>query len=233
MQIKCLACQKSFVIDETKYPSLPDSFKCPKCGGQIKSTPPQTDEALPKKEDIATMKEEILRELLSYLPIARKDQKNPGEDEDSKPKALICEDEQIFQEVIKSVLERLGYGVEIGDSTVKSVDLVRQNEYALVAVDNHFPDDAEGGIKILSAINSLSPDMRRKMYVAFISADLSTMDTNSAFIYGANVTVAKKDIKSLEKILKQGIAEHDRQYKTFFEVYDEVKRQEIFNQSPK
>jgi len=232
MQIKCSSCQKSFVIDESRYPALPEAFKCPACGGTIKTAPQQKDaEPYPqqKQDDAASIKEAILKELLSYLPVSKKARRGEEEeeDEDLKPKALVCDDEQIFQESLKAALVKLGYSVDIADSTQKSIDMVRKNDYGVVTVDSRFPDDAEGGFKILSVANGLPPEKRRKMFIAFISADLATMDTNSAFIYGANLTVAKKDAKRMDQILKQGLAEHDRLYKTFFEVWEEVKRQEI------
>ena len=233
MQITCISCGKSFVIDESKYPVLPKAFKCPGCGSQIR-TGEQRKEAEEKPleqlkaDDPASIKDQILRELLSYLPISRKDSRGEeDEDEDMKPKALVCDDEQMFQDILKSALVKLGYSVDIADTTARSMEMVRKNEYAVVTVDNRFPDDAEGGFKILAAANGLPPEKRRKMFIAFISADLATMDTNSAFVYGANLTVAKKDTKKIEQILKQGLHDHEKLYRTFFEVWEEVKRQEI------
>lgn len=233
MQITCLSCRKSFAIDESKYPVLPKAFKCPECGSQIRTDeqqkePEEKPQQQAKADDTASIKDQILRELLSYLPINRRNSKGEDEqDEDMKPKALVCDDEQMFQDILKAALAKLGYSVDIADTTAKSMEMVRKNEYTVVTVDNRFPDDPEGGFKILAAANGLPPEKRRKMFIAFISADLATMDTNSAFVYGANFTVAKKDTKKIEQILKQGLHDHDKLYRTFFEVWDEVKRQEI------
>ena len=229
MKIECKFCQKSFVIDETKYPKLPESVKCPNCKNLIYINQGNELKQSGKLEeiDLAKIKEELLKEIFSLLPI-----KLPKKSErksllaDEKPKALVCEDEQIFQEVIKESIGRLGYEVEIAPSSKMACEILKKNEYDLVTVDNRFPDDAEGGFKILNSINSLPPEKRRKMFVAFISADLATMDTNSAFVYGANLTVAKKDIKKIEAILSQGMEENEKRYRTFFEVWEEVKRSE-------
>ena len=125
-------------------------------------------------------------------------------------KALVCEDEAMFQQVISEALTNLGYKVEIKADTAKAVKAIQKNRYSLVTVDHRFPDDEEGGFKILQEINGLPPEIRRKMFVAYISADLATMDTNSAFILGANLTVSKNDIKSIEKIITQGMREHEK-----------------------
>lgn len=229
MKIQCDSCKKMFLIDETKFNNLPESIKCPNCQNKISLTSKnefrkncEIDE-----ESIKKIKEKILKEILSLLPL-NFPKKNENRDvvDDDKPKALACEDEQLFQQVLKDSIERLGCEVEIAPSSKMACELLKKNEYEIITVDNRFPDDPEGGFKILSTINSLPPEKRRKMFVAFISADLATMDTNSAFVYGANLTVAKKDIKKIEAILSQGIEENKKRYRTFFEVLEEVKRSE-------
>lgn len=233
MKIKCESCQKSFIIDETKYPKLPESVQCPNCKNPIKISSTGRDElnfnngSQLKEEVILKIREDILREIFSLLPLnlpQKGNRKNYSIEE--KPKALICEDEKIFQDVLKESILRLGYDVEIASSTKMACEILKRNDYELVTVDNRFPDDVEGGFKILAAINSLPPEKRRKMFVAFISADLATMDTNSAFVYGANLTVAKKDIKKIESIISQGMEENEKRYRTFFAVLEEVKRSE-------
>ncbi|MCX7830408.1 MAG: response regulator [Acidobacteria bacterium] len=179
------------------------------------------------EDAIAKIKEELIKEIFSLLPInLPKKGDRKGYLSDEKPRALICEDEQIFQEALKESISRLGYETEIAPSSKMACEILKKNDYDLVTVDNRFPDDAEGGFKILASINSLPPEKRRKMFVAFISADLATMDTNSAFVYGANLTVAKKDIKKIEAILSQGMEENEKRYRTFFEVLEDVKRSE-------
>lgn len=228
MQIKCENCQKGFLIDEKKYEKLPEAIKCPNCSSPIKlGIEKKVEEnGILEKELIEKVKEEVLKELLALLPFKfQKDSRlNFSED---KPKALVCEDEQLFYEILKTSLLSLGYEVEVATSSKMALEMVKKEEYAIITVDNRFPDDEEGGFKILSQINSLPPDKRRKMFVAFISADLATMDTNSAFIYGANLTVAKKDIKKIGTILSSGLEEHSKRYKTFFEVLEEVKKSEL------
>jgi CheY-like chemotaxis protein len=138
--------------------------------------------------------------------------------------ALVCEDEALFQVAISEALEKLGFQVETAKSKQESLEALGRKSFGLVTVDNRFPDDAEGGYAILQQINAMNPEVRRRMTVAFISADLSTMDTQSAFILGANLTVSKKDVRRLDQILLQGIREHRNAYKVFQEVQEEILR---------
>lgn len=250
MQIQCPECQKSFPLPADKVPKAATVYKCPSCGGRIPVAPPPAEaKAAPAPEpkaparppvaadapapaDLAPalpsevmdeLRLQVTREILRSLGLKRQGADLEEEDADVDGHlALICEDEEMFQGVISDALRTLGYRVEIAPSVKTALDKVSLGIYSLVTVDNRFPDDPDGGYKILQAINALPPDRRRKLFVAFISADLATMDLNSAFILGANLTVGKKDVKRLDKILAEGIHEHDRRYRVFFQVEQEV-----------
>lgn len=176
--------------------------------------------------DWERLKQEVAAEVLKHLGVKVSDSDSDDEDDPGRQKALICDDEEIFQTAIRTAVKRLGYRAEVAPDCGAALDKVMSGSYDLVTVDNRFPDNPEGGLQILQAINALPPDNRRNMFVAFISADLATMDTNSAFILGANLTVSKKDIRRLDKVLSEGIREHDRVYKLFHQVHEEIHRQE-------
>lgn len=253
MQIQCPACQKSFSLPADKAPKAATVFKCPSCGGRIPVEPPTataaplapaspqaplppseelastsatTDGALPR-EVVERMERQVVREILRSLGLkAKGGDEGEGGDVDAEL-ALVCEDEEMFQRAVSDTLRKQGYRVEMASTVKQALDRVSQGQYAIVTVDNHFPDDPDGGYKILSAINALPPDRRRKIFVAFISADLATMDLNSAFILGANLTVGKKDVARLDKILSEGIQEHSRRYRVFLQVEEEVHAEKL------
>lgn len=169
----------------------------------------------------------VTREILRSLGLRGSDLETEEEGGGGDHLALVCEDEELFQGVISETLRGMGYRVEVASSVKAALEKIPQGFHSLVTVDNRFPDDPDGGYKILQAINALPPDRRRKIYVAFISADLATMDLNSAFILGANLTVGKKDIKRLDKILAEGVREHDRRYHVFNHVEQEVMNEKL------
>lgn len=257
MQIACPSCRKAFVIDDARLPRQAVTMKCPSCGGAISVVPPSSPPAppalapapaapavrrpgeeatppaplpLPDSQAWERLRREVAAEVLHQLGVkgsVQGDEEDEGLGEEGRKVALICEDEALFQVTITETLEKIGYRVDVAPSRDAAVDLLGRNSYALVTVDNRLPDDPEGGYKILQAINGLPPEQRRKMFVAFISADLSTMDTNSAFILGANLTVGKKDVRRLDKILTEGLKDHRRIYHTFFQVADELQQQDL------
>jgi CheY-like chemotaxis protein len=174
------------------------------------------------------MKHEVTRDVLKHLGVEVTESGDGLEDEEGegRQRALVCEDEEVFQVAIGSAIAKLGYRVELAPSAAAALEQVRKHAYDIVTVDSRFPDDAEGGYQILQALNGLPPDARRKMFVAFISADLATMDLNSAFALGANLTVAKKDVKRLDRILAEGMKEHERLYRVFHKVQEEIQKEE-------
>ncbi|PKN85103.1 MAG: hypothetical protein CVU51_09255, partial [Deltaproteobacteria bacterium HGW-Deltaproteobacteria-1] len=54
-------------------------------------------------------------------------------------------------------------------------------------------------------------------YVVLVSATLSTMDNMQAFNKSVNLIINKRDIGSLEKILRQAMAEDEDFYHVFKE----------------
>ena len=64
------------------------------------------------------------------------------------------------------------------------------------------------------------------MFVVYVTSDAQSMDTGSAFIAGANLTVNKADAGKLPLILRKGLDERDELYRLFDEVSDAVSRGE-------
>ncbi|MGC8762762.1 MAG: response regulator [Acidobacteriota bacterium] len=255
MKVSCPGCSRAFTVDEAKLPPGPVVLKCPACGGRIPVAPPApaptpgppaeavmdpapapaaeaaAPPALPAAGSPAweRLRREVTREVLRSLGLgggAEEREEDGGLGPEGEKEALVCEDEALFQVAVSEILERMGYRVELAASRDAALEALRKNRYDLVTVDNCFPDDPEGGYAILQAINALPPEVRRRMFVAFVSVDLSTMDTRSAFVLGANLTVSKKDVKRLDRILADGMRAHEKLYRVFRQVEEELQRAE-------
>jgi CheY-like chemotaxis protein len=181
---------------------------------------------VPGSPEWERLKHEVAHQVLWHMGMVTTREEDEEGDEESRKWALVVDDESIFQLAISEALQSLRYRVETAPDKKTALDMLSRRSYDLVTVDNRLPDDPEGGMQVLQSINAMPPDQRRRMFVAFISADLSTMDTQSAFVLGANVTVGKKDIRRLDKILQQAIKEHDKIYNIFRAVHEELQRQE-------
>jgi predicted Zn finger-like uncharacterized protein len=246
MTITCPGCGKSFQVDEAKLPPRPVALKCPACGGRISVAPealppasareapvppesPEGSSLQPGSPAWERLRREVAADVLRHLGVSVDPTGAGGEDglgDEEQKSALVCEDEALFQVAISEILERQGYSVDLAATKAAALEALGRKHFGLVTVDNCYGDDPEGGFAILQSINALPPEVRRSMYVAFISVDLSTMDTRSAFILGANLTVSKKDVKKLDRILLQGHREHANLYRVFRKVEEELQKAE-------
>ncbi|MCI4398822.1 MAG: zinc-ribbon domain-containing protein [Acidobacteria bacterium] len=244
MRVECPQCHKAYMIPEEKLPAAPSAFACTACGGKVVVQPPASRPAAPRPvpppdseagqtaapippNQMEALRREVTKEIMKSLGLNSGLSEDKEQEEEESQLALVCEDEELFQNVISDALTKLRYRCDVAQSTKASLERLAAVPYNMVTVDSRFPDDPEGGYKILQAINALPPERRRKMFVAFISADLSTMDLNSAFILGANVTIGKKDIKRLDKILSDGFKEHQQRYRVFLRVEEEVNNEKL------
>jgi CheY-like chemotaxis protein len=136
--------------------------------------------------------------------------------------ALVVEEDQAFAAAACQALQELGFQPEVAQDLRVGLRRLNQVEHAIVLVNQVLAGDAQAGFKILDWISKLPGPRRRRMFVACVSSDVQTMDTGSAFICGANLTVNKADAPRLAEILRQGLAERDQLYRTFLEVMDAV-----------
>lgn len=185
MRVACSQCQNQVQIDDAKVPSGPFKIKCPKCGnvntvqGPASSAPPpdapQSDDSAQAispeieafvKREIAAARREILGAIQALFGGEVKWQTEEGAGADSAlletgKKALICEDDQVFVDIVSATLRKLGYSIDVARSTSEAIKKVENGYYQLITVDYIFPDDKEGGNKIIAKINGQKPAQRR------------------------------------------------------------------------
>jgi hypothetical protein len=88
-------------------------------------------------------------------------------------------------------------------------------------VDYNFPDDKDGGTKIISRINGWKPAARRETFVVLISANIKSADASAAFFHGANITVNKEEIRNLEHLIREGQRRFHEIYRVFNRILEE------------
>lgn len=230
MKITCQNKECGFIINipPDRIPDKPVRIACPKCKAPNIITPPSSSEsggdlyekvmsAVDRK--IADLRNEILRQQPimpgSFSPSIGPDSNN-FQPEGSK-KALICDDDKMICKVIEDSISKLGYSADGATTIEKALSVLDKPdiEYSLILIDKVFPEDPEGGFKILTRITSLPLDVRRKTFVVFISGDIKSMDATSAFLMGANAVVNKKDLDKLTGIIATELGEYERLYRVF------------------
>jgi predicted Zn finger-like uncharacterized protein len=230
MNVNCPNCQAVARVDEAHLPPGGSArLTCPSCNQAFQVDAPAKDAVGqgPGPELEAWLRRELdafRSEMWQSLGAGRAPSSGTTEASGRGRclKALICEDDATFAAQLSNVLAGLGYESENVPDVASALSLLAKKEYGLVTVDQALVGDNQGGLKILEWLNRQPGPKRRQMFVAYISSDLRTMDTGSAFIAGANLTVNKADAARLPDILSKGLEERDELYRVFDEVMDAV-----------
>lgn len=132
-------------------------------------------------------------------------------------KALICGHDDDARRVIKDEITKTGFISDEISAVEDALKILKKSEidYDLIFVEKAFPADEEGGYKVLAQLAALPLNIRRKIYVVFVSADLRTSDTGTAFLLGANSLVNKRDLSKLSLFLKVEMEDYDKLYGIF------------------
>ncbi len=254
MDLTCLHCDKQIHIEDSRVPEGVFKVRCPGCGKLITAErdaespepPKQSPAALPApasqdfvKREIAALRQEIL-ELLrntsthpaqSFQPDA---ENNTLEGRTSLPAwpgesvgnvALVCESDPATSMAISNTLKKLGYAVEVAVTAAECLKKLEAKSYRIVTVDSAFPDDKDGGNKIIGRINAMKPAARRLTFLANISTNTRTLDSGTAFFQGANIAVNKADLPKLESLIRDGFQQFQHFYHVFNRLLNEKDRQ--------
>src|SRR5262245_61991850 len=156
----------------------------PSNGENADKTDPASTEVLIKRE-VAAVRRELMHAMSSLFGgsgrhFGHSDGSQDDEDDGFTKKALICEDDESFIEVISAAVKHLGFSIDVARSTMEALKKVETGAFDLVTVDYVFPDDKEGGNKILAKLNGLPTQSRRETFVVLISASIKSSDANAA-----------------------------------------------------
>ena len=80
-----------------------------------------------------------------------------------KPHILVLDDDVAMQKLVKMLLKRDGYRVDVVGDGRHAIDLLDQNEYAAVVLDLMMP--TEGGMTVIKHLREEKPEVLRKVVV--------------------------------------------------------------------
>jgi predicted Zn finger-like uncharacterized protein len=110
-------------------------------------------------------------------------------------------------------LTRLGYQVDTVDNADEGARLLEQGVYDLVVATR--APAAQGRESLYQRLNRLSPDGRRRIFVALVGDEFKTGDATQAWAMMADLVVASRDIPTADASLLPALAERTRLYQVF------------------
>jgi len=231
VRIKCPKCAAPIEVSKPAAAAAPpEPAAAPEpapVAAPVVSPPPAPSPAAAGPAAAAAAPPEMERQILGTLHELLKRGVRPealvdADEEVEARRALVCDDEEMCYDMLRDQLRAQGYQVELAVTAAEALAKVKGGTYELVTVDNRYPDNPEGGYEILRALASNGAAARRKVYAVFISADLKTMDTGSAFFHGANLTINKKELRKAGALIRDGMTEYRRFYRVFNSVQREI-----------
>ena len=157
--------------------------------------------------------ENVLGRVLSAVGRPISNVNGEADDDDGRP-ALVCEADPAAATHMVSVLRELGFAAQpCPDLTAawRALDL----DQRFVVVSDTVAGDPEAASKILERLSRLPGAKRRRLFVAYVSADVKTADGGLAFVLGANMTICRADLAKFKDLLRRGMTERDKLYKPF------------------
>ncbi len=241
MNLTCSDCGHVFQIDKAKIPSQTFNVKCPNCkkvfqvsvhADAAKSPEKATNgsgswEHLKPEVEAAVKKqlEDVRRDiLLSVASLVGHPSQAPQINAAgfSEKRALVCEPDTAQAQQILFVLQRLGYAVQISSHMTEALSRLEIGFYDVITTNLVFPDDPEGGYKILSKLNGRKTADRRKMFVVVISEQIRTLPPQAAFFQGVNISVQKSELQNFERLFQEGLHHFSELYGTFYRLLEEA-----------
>ena len=224
MQIACPACGKRLQISDDKLPNERQvRIACPSCQERFVFEPPSvpvTDAsrafAVPAVIPTPAAGSTGLFPPMQTLNI---DIIESG----PAPRALICLDTPSHRDECENMMPALGFNtVHVMNNQVQALTQLTQVTYDCVLLDAEFDGSSQEANPILACVSELPMQQRRHMFVALCGMELDASDGLFAYSQSVNLIINHADILTCRRFLEQQMALHQRTYKLFDEIRQEL-----------
>ena len=220
MEVTCKHCGATLRIPDDRVPKEQViSARCSRCREKIEI---DTREKSGKERRVSSGQEPS-----SASFVSKRDQLDAEDEvleyyEEGVRLALVMGDTEEQRDKIEKHLDAMGFRCVLVDETRKGIGKMRLHHFDLVIL----PEDL-GGVPldqspIIHFLNHLSMSVRRQMFVVIVGENFRTMDEMMAFSLSVDFVVNTKDLGRLSMVAQRALAQHERFYKVFMEIYREM-----------
>jgi hypothetical protein len=136
--------------------------------------------------------------------------------------ALVCIDQQQYQQMIVPQLLDLDYKMHLGLFEEDVLLKLATYSYNVVIVYENFKGSSFGDNPILRELVKRPISLRREHFVVLLSHRFATNDAISAFAQSVDQIVNIADIANFKPVVRRGVAEHRDLYAPFQETIKAV-----------
>jgi hypothetical protein len=136
--------------------------------------------------------------------------------------ALVCVDQQHYQQAIVPQLLDLDYKVHLGLFEEDVLVKLATYNYNVVVIYENFKASSVGENPILREMVKRASSLRREHFVILLSHRFATNDAMCAFAHSVDQIVNIADIANFKPIVRRGVAQHRELYLPFQETVKAV-----------
>jgi hypothetical protein len=126
---------------------------------------------------------------------------------------LLCLEEPLVREKLRTALDTAHYEIFSADLAPEAIEILHESRCEVIVLSPGFDGEHQGGAAMMHYINSLTPQNRRRTFVALVSAQLRTLDTYLAFANGVNLTIHPEDVGSFQSIFERSVRDFNELYR--------------------
>ncbi len=125
------------------------------------------------------------------------------------PSALVLMGEEGNDSTVSSVLQELGYRVEVADSPIEALAKLSSNSYATIIMHAAFGGETLSESTVYNHIQWLPVSRRRSIFYILVGPDFRTLYDLEALAMSANLVMNDADVAYLKPVLKKSFRDHE------------------------
>jgi CheY-like chemotaxis protein len=215
----------SLNFDDERLPIEPFNVLCPRCRQSVTIMPPPKEE--PRLRGSTDSLETIdsrpvgvnpdpIRALADMLLAGLKPTQAAAATDANKwqrRRVLLCMEDAEVRESLRSALTPSLFEIFSADTAPEAIEILHESRAEVIVLSPSFDSEHQGGAAMMQYVNTLTPQIRRRTYVALVSAQLRTLDTYLAFANGVNLTLHPEDVTSFQAIFDRSVRDFNELYR--------------------
>jgi PleD family two-component response regulator len=215
----------SLNFDDERLPIEPFNVLCPRCRQSVTIMPPPKEEPrLPGSTDSLEtidsrpvgVNPDPIRALADMLLAGLKRTQAAAATDANKwqrRRVLLCMDDAEVRESLRSALAPSLFEIFSADTAPEAIEILHESRAEVIVLSPSFDSEHQGGAAMMQYVNTLTPQIRRRTYVALVSSQLRTLDTYLAFANGVNLTLHPEDVTSFQAIFDRSVRDFNELYR--------------------
>ena len=238
--VRCPKCQTSVNVQSataaTAEPGPPDAIDAPETSQgfsrvsferpvtaprftptreESEAAPASQAGALPGLNDLAKLLAEAMRQSGGVSAVGR-GRIRPAWD---RRKVLVCAS-PADREVLARPLAERDYDVFVADNTAQALGRMREERMDIIILDANFDPLEQGVAFVTREVRLLRPSERRRLFFAYMTSGVRTMDLHAAFLHNVNLVINPSDIDQLPEALEVSLRHYNELYRDFVRALD-------------